>query len=138
VGIEGRTGRVADEVEDEKHCIDILTQVSAMTSALPSVASGEHRRVAAWPAAVTRMVAGFSPPCRTTGPAMARPDAGSDDASLDRLLGRITREFVDEPGQKRHAVHPGDARGDGPRASAVTGFAQDRSHRTVRETILAR
>src|ERR1700709_2034204 len=38
--IEGRARGLQKMVEDEKYCIDILTQVSAMTSALQSVALG--------------------------------------------------------------------------------------------------
>ena len=38
--IEGQVRGVAKMVEEEKYCIDILTQVSAMTKALQSVALG--------------------------------------------------------------------------------------------------
>ena len=38
--IEGQARGLQRMVEDEKYCIDILTQVSAMTSALESVALG--------------------------------------------------------------------------------------------------
>ncbi|GGC57021.1 metal-sensitive transcriptional regulator [Hoyosella rhizosphaerae] len=38
--IEGQARGIQRMVEDEKYCIDILTQVSAMTSALRSVALG--------------------------------------------------------------------------------------------------
>ena len=38
--IEGQIRGLQRMVEDEKYCIDILTQVSAMTSALQSVALG--------------------------------------------------------------------------------------------------
>jgi DNA-binding FrmR family transcriptional regulator len=38
--IEGQARGLQRMVEDEKYCIDILTQVSAMTSALRSVALG--------------------------------------------------------------------------------------------------
>ena len=38
--IEGQVRGIAKMVEDDKYCIDILTQVSAMTSALQSVALG--------------------------------------------------------------------------------------------------
>ena len=38
--IEGQARGIHRMVEDEKYCIDILTQVSAMTSALQSVALG--------------------------------------------------------------------------------------------------
>ncbi len=38
--IEGQARGLQRMVEDEKYCIDILTQVSAMTSALQSVALG--------------------------------------------------------------------------------------------------
>ena len=38
--IEGQARGLQRMVEDEKYCIDILTQVSAMTSALQSVAIG--------------------------------------------------------------------------------------------------
>ena len=38
--IEGQVRGIARMVEDEKYCIDILTQVSAMTKALQSVALG--------------------------------------------------------------------------------------------------
>ena len=38
--IEGQVRGIARMVEDEKYCIDILTQVSAATSALQSVALG--------------------------------------------------------------------------------------------------
>jgi CsoR family transcriptional regulator, copper-sensing transcriptional repressor len=44
--IEGQARGLQRMVEDEKYCIDILTQVSAMTKALQSVALGlleEHR-----------------------------------------------------------------------------------------------
>ena len=38
--IEGQARGLQKMVDDEKYCIDILTQVSAMTSALQSVALG--------------------------------------------------------------------------------------------------
>ena len=38
--IEGQARGIRGMVEDEKYCIDILTQVSAMTKALQSVALG--------------------------------------------------------------------------------------------------
>ena len=38
--IEGQARGIAKMIDDEKYCIDILTQVSAMTSALRSVALG--------------------------------------------------------------------------------------------------
>jgi CsoR family transcriptional regulator, copper-sensing transcriptional repressor len=38
--IEGQARGLQKMVEDEKYCIDILTQVSAMTSALQAVALG--------------------------------------------------------------------------------------------------
>ncbi len=38
--IEGQARGVARMVDDEKYCIDILTQISALTSALESVALG--------------------------------------------------------------------------------------------------
>ncbi|GGD84009.1 metal-sensitive transcriptional regulator [Microbacterium murale] len=38
--IEGQARGVHRMVEDEKYCIDILTQISALTSALQSVAVG--------------------------------------------------------------------------------------------------
>ena len=38
--IEGQARGLQKMVEDEKYCIDILTQVSAITSALQSVALG--------------------------------------------------------------------------------------------------
>ena len=38
--IEGQARGLQKMVEDQKYCIDILTQVSAMTSALQSVALG--------------------------------------------------------------------------------------------------
>jgi CsoR family transcriptional regulator, copper-sensing transcriptional repressor len=38
--IEGQARGLQKMVEDEKYCIDILTQVSAMTSAVQSVALG--------------------------------------------------------------------------------------------------
>jgi DNA-binding FrmR family transcriptional regulator len=38
--IEGQARGLQRMIEDEKYCIDILTQVSAMTSALQSVALG--------------------------------------------------------------------------------------------------
>ena len=38
--IEGQARGLQGMVEDEKYCIDILTQISAMTSALESVALG--------------------------------------------------------------------------------------------------
>ena len=38
--IEGQARGLQKMVEDDKYCIDILTQVSAMTSALQSVALG--------------------------------------------------------------------------------------------------
>ncbi len=38
--IEGQARGLQKMVEDEKYCIDILTQVSAMTNALQSVALG--------------------------------------------------------------------------------------------------
>src|ERR1035438_7649800 len=43
--IEGQVRGLQKMVDDDKYCIDILTQVSAVTSALQSVALGllEHR-----------------------------------------------------------------------------------------------
>ena len=44
--IEGQVRGIAKMVDDDKYCIDILTQVSAATKALQSVALGlleEHR-----------------------------------------------------------------------------------------------
>ncbi len=38
--IEGQVRGIAKMIEDEKYCIDVLTQVSAMTKALQSVALG--------------------------------------------------------------------------------------------------
>ena len=38
--IEGQARGITKMIDDEKYCIDILTQVSAMTSALRSVALG--------------------------------------------------------------------------------------------------
>jgi DNA-binding FrmR family transcriptional regulator len=38
--IEGQARGLQNMVDDEKYCIDILTQISAMTSALESVALG--------------------------------------------------------------------------------------------------
>ncbi|MGB3373916.1 MAG: metal-sensitive transcriptional regulator [Microbacterium sp.] len=38
--IEGQSRGIHRMVEDEKYCIDILTQISALTSALRSVAVG--------------------------------------------------------------------------------------------------
>ncbi|WP_440711706.1 metal-sensitive transcriptional regulator [Herbiconiux sp. YIM B11900] len=38
--IEGQARGIARMVDDEKYCIDILTQISALTSALESVALG--------------------------------------------------------------------------------------------------
>lgn len=38
--IEGQARGIRAMVEDEKYCIDILTQISAMTSALEAVAVG--------------------------------------------------------------------------------------------------
>jgi DNA-binding FrmR family transcriptional regulator len=38
--IEGQARGVARMVDEEKYCIDILTQISALTSALESVALG--------------------------------------------------------------------------------------------------
>ena len=38
--IEGQARGVHKMIEDEKYCIDILTQISALTSALNSVAVG--------------------------------------------------------------------------------------------------
>ena len=38
--IEGQVRGIAKMIDDEKYCIDILTQVSAMTKALQSVALG--------------------------------------------------------------------------------------------------
>lgn len=45
--IEGQSRGIHRMVEDEKYCIDILTQISALTSSLQSVAVGlleEHLR----------------------------------------------------------------------------------------------
>jgi len=38
--IEGQARGISKMVEDEKYCIDILTQISALTSALQAVAVG--------------------------------------------------------------------------------------------------
>ena len=38
--IEGQARGIHTMIEDEKYCIDILTQISAMTSALEAVALG--------------------------------------------------------------------------------------------------
>ena len=42
--IEGQVRGIARMVEEEKYCIDILTQVSAVTKALQAVALGPARR----------------------------------------------------------------------------------------------
>lgn len=55
--IEGQARGLQKMVEDEKYCIDILTQVSAMTKALQSVALGlldEHLNHCVVQAAQTR------------------------------------------------------------------------------------
>ena len=38
--IEGQVGGIARMIEDDKYCIDVLTQVSAVTRALEGVALG--------------------------------------------------------------------------------------------------
>ena len=38
--VEGQVRGIAKMIDDEKYCIDILTQISAVTSALQSVALG--------------------------------------------------------------------------------------------------
>ena len=65
--IEGQARGLQRMVEEEKYCIDILTQVSAMTSALQSVALGlldEHLesgiRVASGPGGDSHDVAQFA------------------------------------------------------------------------------
>ena len=42
--IEGQARGISRMVDEEKYCIDILTQISAVTSALETVASGSSRR----------------------------------------------------------------------------------------------
>ncbi|MCI9889791.1 metal-sensitive transcriptional regulator [Micrococcales bacterium 31B] len=45
--IEGQARGISKMIDDEKYCIDILTQISALTSALEAVALGlldEHLR----------------------------------------------------------------------------------------------
>ena len=45
--IQGQVGGIARMIEDDRYCIDILTQISALTSALEGVAIGlldEHLR----------------------------------------------------------------------------------------------
>ncbi len=45
--IEGQVRGIGKMIEDDKYCIDVLTQISAVTSALQSVALGlldEHLR----------------------------------------------------------------------------------------------
>ena len=54
--IEGQARGIARMIEEEKYCIDILTQVSAVTSALEGVALGlleEHLRTCVVDAART-------------------------------------------------------------------------------------
>ena len=70
--IEGQARGLQKMVEDEKYCIDILTQISAMTSALQSVALGlldEHLSHCVVQARPRR--AGRSPTSRSRKP----PDA---------------------------------------------------------------
>ena len=38
--VEGQVRGIAKMIEDDKYCIDVLTQISAVTSALQSVALG--------------------------------------------------------------------------------------------------
>ncbi|WRS31248.1 metal-sensitive transcriptional regulator [Actinomycetaceae bacterium MB13-C1-2] len=38
--IEGQARGIAKMIEDEKYCIDILTQISALTGAIQTVATG--------------------------------------------------------------------------------------------------
>ena len=50
--IEGQVRAITQMVEDDKYCIDILTQISASNSALKSVALlllDDHLRAARWP-----------------------------------------------------------------------------------------
>ena len=54
--IEGQVRGIARMIEDDKYCIDVLTQVSAVTRALQSVAVGlldEHLRHCVADAVVT-------------------------------------------------------------------------------------
>jgi CsoR family transcriptional regulator, copper-sensing transcriptional repressor len=54
--IEGQVRGIAKMVEDDKYCIDVLTQVSAATKALEAVALGlldEHLRYCVAQAAAT-------------------------------------------------------------------------------------
>jgi DNA-binding FrmR family transcriptional regulator len=64
-------------VEEEKHCIDILTQVSAMTKALQSVASGLFD---AFP----------GPLCRRRGQSR-RPDAQEKVREAFEAIARLVR-----------------------------------------------
>jgi len=54
--IEGQVRGIAKMIEDDKYCIDVLTQISAINSALQSVALGlldEHLRHCVTQAAAT-------------------------------------------------------------------------------------
>ena len=87
-------------VEDEKYCIDILTQISALTSALEAVALGlldDHLRHCVVDAAklggpeaeakITEAIAGDRPPVVPREPRVARrsrPAFGECSASVPR------------------------------------------------------
>ena len=86
--IEGQARGLQKMVEDEKYCIDILTQVSAMTKALQSVALGlldEHLSHCVVQAAQT---GGRRPTRRSGRPRRPSPDWSAPDPARDQGRGR--------------------------------------------------
>ena len=75
--IEGQARGLQRMVEDEKYCIDILTQVSAMTSALQSVALG--------------LLDDHLAHCVTDAAAAGGPEATEKMAEASRAIARLVR-----------------------------------------------
>jgi CsoR family transcriptional regulator, copper-sensing transcriptional repressor len=75
--IEGQVRGLQRLVDDDTYCIDVLTQISAVTSALQSVAVGlldEHLRH-----------------CVTEAVAEARPDAPDKIAEATKAIERLVK-----------------------------------------------
>jgi len=100
--IEGQARGIQRMVDEEKYCIDILTQISAMTKAVQMVAMGlldEHIRhcvvgAAGGPQAETKLK-------EATG-AIGRLIRLGDVDRIEGIAENATTEYVDDPG-----AHPG-------------------------------
>ncbi len=110
--IEGQVRGIARMVEEEKYCIDILTQVSAVTKALQAVALGlldEHMSHCVLDAAQTGRPGGGGQAARGLrgrGPAGALMSAGTPSRSpctvtgmtCEHCVASVTEEVQEIPG----------------------------------------